>query len=228
MQINIKAIKGTILCLDVSLNDTIDTLKAKIRGKEGIPIHQQQLFFGEKKLENGFTLKDYSIQNNSTIDLIIVFRITIRIFKKTYIRNYFNLDVSINETIEDIKTKIQEKEGIPREQQQLIFGGKQLENCFTLKEYSIQNNSKLVLVVDSGKRMLLYIKTIRGTTISFDVEPNDQIGDIKSKIQEKEGIPVYQIGLKFRWKVLEDDFTLKDYSIAGDSTLFLFLKLRSG
>ncbi|XP_074378238.1 uncharacterized protein LOC141719765 [Apium graveolens] len=122
---------------------------------------------------------------------------------------------------------VQVIENIEPYYQRLLFAGKKLEDSLTLADYNIHEESILKLaVLYPHFGMQIFVDTSTGKRFTLEVQSSDTIGNVKTKIQDKQGISYYR--LCFDGQTLQNGRTLTDYSIGNESIIDLLFPCIGG
>ena len=137
----IKRPNEKLITLDVSKAETIYIIKRKIQLKENLLPQNYKLLLERTKLDDNNNLYNYEIKSETIFEYIFDAIGKYQIFIKTVSSRTISLDVDSWFTIEDIKELYYDREGIPSNQQRLIFNGIELEDNKTLDFYNIGKDS---------------------------------------------------------------------------------------
>ena len=127
------------------------------------------------------------------------------------------LDVDKNDTVFNVKTQIQEKEGIPPERQRLLKNGNFLSNGDTIVNYlapGLDSPSCICIV-----KFTVKIASLSGDLLEIEMQAHESSYHIKQRILDMRGIPPDQQRLTFEGKLLENSRELCEYDGLGDQSI---------
>jgi hypothetical protein len=197
--------------LIVRLSDSIISIKERIQQEKNLVLHEQRLLFNGELLEdNEKLLRDCGIRNDARLTLE-----PIKINVQTIDGESLSLQVTFENTIEEIRNRIKEEADISvPEYQRILFDGKDLEDEITLAESNVKHGD--TLIIDPFE---IVIKYMDGKEVTLVVTPDTTIGNVKSQILD---IPRnYQKLIFDGMHVKDDKWTIEDYKIPNKGALIL-------
>ena len=225
--------RGETLSMWVNTDHTVATLKAAIEEKEGIAVDLQELYFARQRLNNDRTLRSYNIEQDYMLHLEVVVPPTLQLSVRIQGGRIIRLQKLANQTVQAVKREILQRERIPVDEQQLFFAGTELENDKKLSACGVQDDGVLDLLTDTPSLtgppvgMMLFVKTLTGRTVVLSPKPGDTVLDLKSQIQDKEGIPPTQQCLVAAGRQLANELTISTAGIQNQSVLHLVFRVPS-
>ena len=213
---------NSTITIEVAQDDKIINLKIKIHDKVDIPPEQQCLIFHGRKLDDEKTIADCNIVKETTIYLVLASTESFDLTIKRLNDGDFKINVKSKDSIIDLKAKIEDKINVPPERQHLLLAGTSLDdNSKTLEDYNIQNDSVINLILTATDFITISIKELNVGEFTVEINPNETIKDIKTKIKTQKGYPIKQQKLVYESQLLTDSKNLADYDIKNDALIFL-------
>ena len=195
--------------------DTIGSVKDNIYAQTKISSERQVLKFSGRELDDGQTLFYYNIESESELFLYEAVVIFVKMLNGTKVR----LKLFEHDTVENVKVRLRlGKDFGRRYMERLSFRGKLLRDSDTFSDLNIENESILRYIV----MIRIHIKMPNGRQISVDVNLDDNIRNVRRKIQSEGRIPRnQQYLLMYDGEKLNGSYTLRHYELRNGSILSL-------
>lgn len=143
-----------------------------------------------------------------------------------------SLRVNPQDTVGSLKTRIQEKLGVPSQRQKLVFVNGQRthlsDDSQPVCSYGLQSGSQVSLLVTQPPTIQVFLRNEKGKTSTYDIKPDETVSGFKTKVQYREGVQVSQQRLLHESREMMDGNLLSDYNVREMSTIDLMLRLRGG
>ena len=215
--------EGESVNLECDITDTIGHVKATLNAKLRKRTDLQSLFFANKMLENDKTLQAYNIQSNLCTTLLLKPNHWFSVLVKSSSKQ-MTLEVQPNDSIREVKKKIQCIEGIPTNEQSLFFGGDRLEDTQTVRDIGV-SPWDIVALQRPTDIPVIFVKSTTNELLSVTYVESMSVLEIKTHIYTTRRIPPEQQSLFFKGSLLENKQTLGDSEIHQWNTLHLIVHL---
>ena len=216
---------GRRLHLEVKKTARIGAVKRDIEDLKGVPVYQQQLFFGGRMLDDDQTLSYCGIRSGS----VLTFRQSVVVFvyfsSRSEIFNDSVVYTHPSDLVGDVKAKIAKQMEMCVDRLEIVYKCKLLEDGQRLSDCGICDLSTIDAFMKVQSKVVIRSLTDRCFSEVVEVRPTETVVDIKRRIQPLVGVVSDQLLLinKYSGEVLNDEETLSSCNICEGSTL-LFVR----
>jgi hypothetical protein len=141
-------VQSKTLAIEVNEHTTIEDIKTVIQTRAGISLTDQRLHYSTRSLPyDHFTIGEYHLPNHACLSLTVPILGGVQVLVKNMGQPAFPLEVELTDTIENVKLKIQQSQGIPLEELKLSFRGKTLPNETFLSTIVTQSKTKTTMMM---------------------------------------------------------------------------------
>lgn len=188
MQIFAKTLIGRTITLDVEPRDTVTNVKAKLQHKVWIAPEQQRLIFAGKQLEDSCTLVECNIEKGNTLHLVFRLLGGMQLTVASLSGRELSLEVLPQSRVRILKDLLQAKLGFSWEQFTLTFNDRILKNRLTVKDYGLNDGSRLQVSTRPRGILLVFVNVSVNRTLTFHIERHDTLHDLMLGVYGSEGI----------------------------------------
>jgi ubiquitin-like protein Nedd8 len=222
LRIYVENTGGSRIPIEVHATDSIRAIKQQLQSQEGIPVEEQNLFLMGVPLSDEETVAHLGIASHSTLHLSVRPSGELSIHVELSSGQRIVVQARPDDTLADLKPKIQNQTGVPEDSQSLYFGAFRFDETAKLWTLPIQSGVTFHLSINP----LITIRTLTGKSVHVPFSPDDTVADLKETVYEATGVLVDQQRLVWSGSQLEDEALLSEYGIVGGSVVNLVLRLR--
>ncbi|XP_072343009.1 polyubiquitin-like [Scyliorhinus torazame] len=150
MRLQVKFLTGEVIELEIDPSIQVSALKKMIYEKTKVAHFRQRLVVqngNTEELRDDKRLCDYNVSPSNVVMLIVKNEERMQIFLKNEKGKTSTYDVLPSESVRDFRARVQRQEGVPANQQRLVYQSKQLEDGHSLADYNIQSESTIFLTL---------------------------------------------------------------------------------
>lgn len=219
MTVFLKTLTGQTIMITVTPRDTVAQVKAKIEQQEGIPVAKQRLIFVGNQLHDDHYFLDYRIEHESAVHLVVRNGDSFELYVQAPSGHTHVFEADPSDSVEQLKCKLRDQEGIPCDIQQFFFNEQLLSNDRPLAECNVISGSTLRLAIDHGRSTQIFVSVQTRESFPLWVNRNYTVLRVKQMIADKKGIAPEIQQIYFARTILADDRTLNDYTIETNHML---------